>query len=505
MWRRSLLITNCFSCLPVRPCGQLRRMDQWRSGPADVSGQFGSVCKRTDGLSPLSSSSLRSNSCIFTPSAACAGPWLWRWRRWFSRTPQTWGRRSEPSGAAWPPGLYTNQRPQTSCKKAVRQFKRASSVECSAVSQSPKTDSLDSVHEQGENVREAPHQAALTTFVLPELLRDHKTGESPFLPRDVSICQPKWHKVTQRFCSTWRRQMDPLTSCLWIMSWSGQWKHSYLHNCYYLELLLLLLSVRGLWRQRRDLSVWSLPSEWSEPSEEDMCWWQRWPWRWLRWQRSQLRKSVTGNKEWRKPRRVSKIYWTQHSGKQRSHLYPNTLPLSLLHLLSPSVLLVPPSSSWPHRTWSAQLGWGPGWETAACRSTALPRPHWIWSERKHLRGAHRGGWGGQKTGKQPRTFKVESVPHQICLCSGSDEGPHSWTLPPEASAECWPPTWEWWGSHSRPLQGQHLGNYTHSLLKDPHGVISHTHTPDITPISRSLAGLDSFGPGIISFFSVLKV
>lgn len=34
---------------------------------------------------------------------------------------------------------------------------------------------------------------------------------------------------------------------------------------------------------------------------------------------------------------------------------------------------------------------------------------------------------------------------------------------------------------------------------------THTHTPDTIPISRSLPGVDPFGPGIISFFSVLKV
>lgn len=77
------------------------------------------VSVKTSTLARSSSSSLRSNSRVFTPSASCSGPWLWRWRQWFSHTPQTWGRLSEPSGAAWPPGLYTNQEHRTSCKKVT--------------------------------------------------------------------------------------------------------------------------------------------------------------------------------------------------------------------------------------------------------------------------------------------------------------------------------------------------------------------------------------------------
>lgn len=38
-----------------------------------------------------------------------------------------------------------------------------------------------------------------------------------------------------------------------------------------------------------------------------------------------------------------------------------------------------------------------------------------------------------------------------------------------------------------------------------HRELFHTHKPDTIPISRSLLGLDPFGPDTISFFSVLKV
>lgn len=288
----------------------------------------------------------------------------------------------------------------------------------------------------------------------------------------------------QCFCSTCRRQTEPLTSYLWILFWSAQWKTLV---CTALICQRLLAAVKHLCQSGpypqnglnclKRICAGGSDGLGNGSNDKDLCW-----------------GNLTGNKEW--------TQWASSPKHPYNHsdIFILTRWLGLLDLLSPSVLLVPPSSSWPHRTWSAQPGWGPGWETAACRSTALPHPLWIWSEQKHLRGADRGGSGWQKTAKQPCTFTLESGTHQICLCSGSDEGLHSWTLPPEASVECWPPTWEWWGSRSRPLQGQHSGNYTHSLL----GLYS-THKPDTIPISRSLLGLDPFGPGIISFFSVLKV
>lgn len=134
------LLNNCIKCasfFPV-PCGQLVRMDQQSSAPDFLTGVtlmfpacLGACLHARRPLIPtaLSSSWLCSVSSTFKLPASCANPWVWRWRRWFSRTPQTWGRRWEPSGAAWPPGLYTNRGPHTSCRKARICFKQPPSVE----------------------------------------------------------------------------------------------------------------------------------------------------------------------------------------------------------------------------------------------------------------------------------------------------------------------------------------------------------------------------------------
>lgn len=240
--------------------------------------------------------------------------------------------------------------------------------------------------------------------------------------------------------------MDSLTCDIWILCWSGQWKRVI---CYLSAVKHIcqsgLYPQNGLDRLKR-VRAGGSDGLGDGSNHEDLSWGNLWA-------ETKTEPGLAGSVRFTGAN-TAESNATQAPGSSLRHL-PNVPTLSLLDLLSPSVLLVPPSSSWPHRTWSARLGWGPGWETAACRSTALPHPHWIWSERKHLREADRGGSGWQKTGKQPCTFTLESVTHQICLCSGSDEGLHSWTLRPEASVECWPPTWEWWGSRSRPLQGQH--------------------------------------------------
>lgn len=55
--------------------------------------------------------------------------------------------------------------------------------------------------------------------------------------------------------------------------------------------------------------------------------------------------------------------------------------------------------------------------------------------------------------------------HQRCPCTGSAGGLRSWTWLPAASAACWPPTWEWSGSHSPSLYKQRIISFFESALK----------------------------------------
>ena len=154
----------------------------------------------------------------------------------------------------------------------------------------------------------------------------------------------------------------------------------------------------------------------------------------------------------------------------------------------PSSLLYRPSSSWPHRTWTARPGWGRGWERAECCSTEFPPPRWLWSARTHLRGKAQNTEGFHnctetttKTHNNKTTIQQHMYTHQICPCTGSAGGLRFWTLPPASSVECWPPTWEWSGSRSLPLNQQHMVSTFHSyaLQSKPlnldcfHQVISH--------------------------------
>lgn len=199
---------------------------------------------------------------------------------------------------------------------------------------------------------------------------------------------------------------------------------------------------------------------------------------------------------------VNDSWPTDHCCFDNVVFYTTTMPF--LATPSPSSLLALPSSSWPRKPWTAQPGLGRGWERAECRSTEFPRPHWLWSVRKHLRG---------RIQKQRRVTAVHlqkinmsellnCSTHQKCPCNGSAGGLRFWTLPPAASVECWPPTWEWSGSHSQPLHGQQIVSH-HESFWSPFG--DSTHIPDATPMSRSLPGLDLPGPDAVSFFSALKV